>query len=90
MSVRVRQDVGMEDVHRVLAESLGSDWTVTPTSDVTVRVERNPLMWATIRLSRATDTETTFHVRPGGILLVAMYNAVYTVPLVRRALRTLG
>jgi len=88
MPIQVSHQVSLEEVQRVLSDSLDAAFKIKQTSDTTLRVQRNAVVWAVVRVSSSED-RTTFHVRPGGMLLVAMYNALYTVPLVRRALRSL-
>lgn len=85
MPTEVTQEVRLEEVQRALAEGLGSGFRITPTSDSTIRVYRNPVIWAVVRVNWAAG-RTTFHVRPGGALLVLLLNAAYTVPKVRHVL----
>ena len=85
MPTQVKQEISIEDAQRALSQALGSGYRVHSTSDSTLRVVRNPVIWASVRMSWSGGT-TTFHVRPGGFLLVMLLNMAYTVPKVQRAL----
>lgn len=84
MPTVVMKELSIEDVKRALAEGFGAQYKVTATSDSTVRVIRNPI-WATVRVE-SSEGKTTFHIRPGGAVLVLAFNALYTVPRVHRVL----
>jgi hypothetical protein len=85
MPTEVTQELLLADVERALSEGLGSGYRVKATSDSTLRVSRNPVIWAVVRVSW-TGGRTIFSVRPGGALLVLALNAAYTVPKVRHVL----
>lgn len=85
MRSQVEQDLTLEAVQRALADELGPGYRVTATSASALRVYRNPVIWATVHLTWSSG-QTTFRVRPGGLILVMLVNASYTVPKVRRAL----
>jgi hypothetical protein len=85
MAKEVMYEIRLEDVQRALNDALGPAYKVTAKSDSTVRVSRNPVIWGSVRVSWSGG-KTTFHVRPGGALVVLALNAIYTVPKVRNAL----
>jgi hypothetical protein len=84
-AIEVNKDVGLEDVQRALSDALGPAYRVTITSDSSLRIMRNFVTWGTVHVRRS-EGRTRFQVRPGGLILAAAFNAVYTTPKIRRAL----
>jgi hypothetical protein len=84
MPTEVKNEIGIEEVRKALSDAL-PHWRVTPTSESTLRVLHDPVIWSVVRLSWSGG-KTNFYVRPGGFLLVALFNALYTVPKIRRIL----
>jgi hypothetical protein len=90
MPTLIRKEIGLQDVEHALADQLGSGYRVNVTSDTSLRVYRNPVIWATVHVSWPGGG-TAIRVRPGGFVLVMLLNVLYTVPKVRAALdRGLG
>ena len=85
MPTVVDKEITLEDARRVLADALGPAYRVTATSGSTLKVSRNPVMWATVRMGWSGG-RTTIRVTPGGLLLFRAINAFATAPKVRRAL----
>jgi hypothetical protein len=84
-ALAVDKEISLEDVQRALGDALGPGYRVSVTSGSSVKVRRNAVTWATVHLSWSAG-KTSFRVRPGGLILVAAFNAVYTVPKIRHAL----
>jgi hypothetical protein len=81
----VNKEISLEDVQRALAEGLGPGYRVSATSGSTLKVMRNAVTWGTVHVSWSAG-KTSFRVRPGGLILVAAFNAVFTVPKIRHGL----
>lgn len=86
-AITVNRDIGLDAVQRGLSDALGPGYRITPTSGSSLRVMRNFLAWGTVHVSW-TEGTTSFRVTPGGLILVAAFNAFYTAPKIRRALDT--
>lgn len=84
-ALAVDKEISLEDVRRALAGALGPGWRVTVTSGSALKVTRNAVTWGTVHVSWASG-KTSFRVRPGGLILVAAFNAVSTVPKIRHAI----
>jgi hypothetical protein len=84
-ALAVNKEISLEDAQRALADALGPGWRVTVTSGSSLKVTRNAVTWATVHVSWPSGS-TSFRVRPGGLILVAAFNAVSTVPKIRHAL----
>lgn len=84
-AIVVNKDVGLESVQRALSDALGPGYRVTATSGSSLRVVRNFIVWGSVHVSWSGG-RTSFQVRPGGLILVAGFNALYTVPKIRHAL----
>ncbi len=84
-ALTVDKEISLEDVQRALADALGPGWRVTVTSGSALKVTRNAVTWGTVHVSWPSG-KTSFRVRPGGLILVAAFNAVSAVPKIRHAL----
>ena len=84
-TLAVDQEISLEDVQHALGDTLGPGYRVSVTSGSSLKVMRNAASWGTVHLSWSAG-KTSFRVRPGGLILVAAFNAVYTVPKIRHAL----
>jgi hypothetical protein len=84
-TIEVNKDVGLDDVQRALSDALGPAYRVSITSGSSLKVMRNFVTWGTVHVRRSGG-RTSFRVRPGGLILAAAFNAVYTTPKIRRAL----
>ena len=85
-AIEVNREIGLEGVQRGLSEALGPGYRVSTTSsDSSLRVIRNFVVWGTVHV-RWSGGRTSFRVTPGGFILVGAFNALYTVPKIRRAL----
>lgn len=83
--MQIKKAVGVPEIERALGDELGPTYKVKATSETTLRVYRNPVIWAKVHVTWS-DGGTTFRVRPGGVLLVLLLNSLYTAPKVRGAL----
>ena len=81
----VDKEISPEDVQRALGDTLGPSYRLRVTSGSSPKVRRNAVTWGTLHLSWSAG-KTSSRVRPGGLILVAAFNAVYTVPKIRHAL----
>jgi hypothetical protein len=84
-AIEMHEDISLEDVQRALADALGPGYRISATSDSSLRITRNFIIWGTVQVSWSAG-ETSFRVRPGGLVLVAAFNAVSIVPKIRHAL----
>jgi hypothetical protein len=84
-AIDVNKEVGLDDVQRALSDALGAGYRVSTISGSSLRVMRNFLVWGTVHVSWSGGA-TSFRVRPGGLIVVGAFNALYTVPRIRRAL----
>lgn len=85
MSTELKHRVPLEEIQRVLTDSLGPTYRVTVTSANNLRVYRNPVIWARVRVGWSGEA-TTVRVVPGGFFLLMALNALYTAPKVRHAI----
>lgn len=86
MPTLIKKEIGIHDVEHALAGELGPGYRVKVTSETSLRVYRNPAIWASVHVTWPGGA-TDIRVRPGGFILVMLLNALYTVPKVRAALR---
>jgi hypothetical protein len=84
-AVMVNKEIRIEDVQRALSNNIEPAYRVSITSRSTLKVMRNFAVWGTVHVSWS-DGKTSFRVRPGGLILAAAYNAIFTTPKIRRAL----
>jgi hypothetical protein len=84
-ALTVDKEISLEDVQRALADVLGPGYRVSVTSGSALKVTRNAVTWGTVHVSWPAG-KTSFRVRPGGLILVAAFNAVSTVPKIRHGL----
>jgi hypothetical protein len=84
-ALEVNENIGIEDVQRGLSDALGAGYRVKASSASALRVTRNFVIWGTVHITWS-EGWTRFRVRPGGLIVVAAINAVYTVPRIRQAL----
>jgi hypothetical protein len=84
-AVMVNKEIRLEDVQRALSDNLGARYRVNIASHSSLKVARNFAVWGTVHV-RWSEGGTSFRVRPGGLILAAAYNAIFTTPKIRRAL----
>jgi len=84
-ALAVDREISLEDVQRALADALGPGYRVSVTSGSSLKIMRNAVTWGTVHVSWSAG-KTSFRVRPGGLILVAAFNAVSTVPNIRHGL----
>ncbi len=84
-AIEVNRQIEAEDARAALSEALGPGYRVSVSSPSSLKVTRNFLIWGTVHTSWSGGS-TRFRVRPGGLILVAAFNALYTVPKIREAL----
>jgi hypothetical protein len=83
--VEVNKDISLDDVYSALSGGLGPRYRTSVLSGSSLKVMRNVAVWGVVHVTWSGD-RTSFRVRPGGLILVAAFNAVYTAPKIRRAL----
>ena len=84
-TVQVKPEVGLEDMQQALSNALGPTYRVSAKSDSTLRVYRNPVIWATVRVSWSAGS-TTVRVSSGGLVAVKLINALTITPRIRKVL----
>lgn len=84
-AIQVGRQIQAEDAQAALSEALDPGYRVSVSSPSSLKVTRNFLIWGTVHMS-CTGDSTSFRVRPGGLIVVAAFNALYTVPKIREAL----
>ncbi|HXY45820.1 MAG TPA: hypothetical protein VEH29_16660 [Acidimicrobiales bacterium] len=84
-TTRVNYEESLEEVEHALSKALGPAYTVTAISPSTLRVKRNNVITATVRLSWS-DEGTTFRVRGGGLIVSRVIDSFTVTPKVRHAL----
>jgi len=85
-AVQTKQEVGVEDVQRTLADLLGPKYHVTVASGSTLKVGRSGVIPAQVKMSRANGV-TTFKVVTTGLIVSRIVQAASLNPRVRRALK---
>lgn len=84
-TLAVSEEISLEDVQRALGDALGPGYRVSVTSGSSLKVMRNAVTRGTVHVSWPAG-KASFRVRPGGLILVAAFNAACTVPKIRHAL----
>ena len=84
-TTRVSREIPLDEVRRTLSDALGRAYTVTATSDSTLKIRRAPLVTARVKVSWQDDG-TTLQAAPGEAWIVQGLNALTIYPKVRRAL----
>ena len=82
----VSRDMTLEQIQRALSDALGPAYTVTATSDSTLKVRRFPLMTASVDVRWDEAHTTTLHAAPGEAWIFQGINALTIYPKVHRAL----
>lgn len=83
--LKVRQDVGIEDVQRTLTKVLGPKFRVTIGSGSILKVGRTGVIPSQVRVNSANGV-TTFQISTTGLILSRLLQAISINPRVRRAL----
>lgn len=84
-TLKVSQDVGVEDVQRTLTEVLGPKFRVTIGSGSVLRVGRTGVIPSRVRVHSANG-ETTFQISTTGLIVSRLLQATSINPHARRAL----
>lgn len=85
MPTALKQVVSLEEAQRAVSAALGPGYQMSTKSDASFTVHRSGLFGVRVTMTWA-EGATTFKVRPEGVLLVLLFNFVFTAPKVRRAL----
>ncbi len=75
----------LEEIQRTLSEALGRAYRVTATSDSTLKIQRMPLMTATVNVKWDGD-RTTLKAAPGEAWILQGINALTIYPKLRHTL----
>jgi hypothetical protein len=86
-AIEVNRQIEVEDAQKALSDALGPGYQVSVGSSNSLKVKRNLLAFATVRLSWSGGG-TSFRVSPGGLVVLAAINSLVTVPKIREALGT--
>jgi len=84
-TTEIRGEIPLGEIQRTLSGALGPAYTVTTTSDSTLKIRRLPLVTAQVKISWPDDG-TTLQAAPGEAWILQGINALTIYPKVRRAL----
>jgi len=84
-TVKAKRPVDIEEVQQVLSDELGSAYQVRALSGSSLKVRRNSVMAATVRLVQSGGM-TSFRVSSGGLILFKLMNSQSITPRVIRLL----
>ena len=84
-TTEVRGEIPLEEIQRTLSEALGRAYRVTATSDATLKIQRMPLMTATVNVKWYEDG-TTLQAAPGEAWILQGLNALTIYPKVRHTI----
>ncbi len=83
--VQAKRPVDIEEVQQVLSDVLGSTYQVRTTSGSALKVRRNSVMTAAVRVVQSGGL-TSFRVSSGGLILLKLMNSQSITPKVVRLL----
>jgi hypothetical protein len=83
MATELRTEIPLEEIRRALSDELGAHYTVTATSDSTLKVKRMPLVTERVQVKWHGD-RTTIVVSPGEVWILQGINALTIHRKVRR------
>ena len=84
-TTEVRGEIPLDELQHILSDALGRGYTVTATSDSTLKIRRAPLVTATIHVMWHGD-RTTLQAAPGEVWILQGINALTIYPKVCHAL----
>lgn len=84
-TTEVRGEIPLDELQHILSDALGRGYTVTATSDSTLKIRRAPLVTATIHVTWHGD-RTTLQAAPGEVWILQGINALTIYPKVRHTL----
>jgi len=84
-TVQLNYEVSLEEIQRALSNALGPAYRVRATSDSMLKIKRNNVITATVRVSRSEEG-TTVRVRGGGLIVARVLDSFTITPKVRHAL----
>ncbi len=84
-TTKVSREIPLDEIQRTLSSALGPAYTVTTTSDSTLKIRRLPLVTAKVKISWPDDG-TTLDAAPEEVWILQGINALTIYPKVRRAL----
>jgi len=84
-TTKVNREIALDEVRRVLSDTLGPAYQVTAASDSTLKVRRFPLVTARVNVTW-DENETILQAAPGEVWFLQGMNALTIYPKVRHAL----
>ena len=81
-TTKTSRQLPLDEIQRTLSGALGPAYTVTTTSDSTLKIRRAPLVTATVNVKSYEDG-TTLEVAPGEAWILQGINALTIYPKVR-------
>ena len=84
-TTEIRGEMPLEEIQHTLSEALGHGYQVTATSDRTLKIQRMPLITATVNVKWHGDS-TTLQAAPGQAWILQGINALTIYPKLRRTL----
>ena len=84
-TTKISREIPLDEVRRTLSGALGPAYTVTATSDSTLRIQRFPLVTAKVKVSWQDDG-TTLQAAPGEAWILQGINALTIYPKLRHTL----
>jgi hypothetical protein len=84
-TTKTSRQLPLDEIQRTLSGALGPAYTVTTTSDSTLKIRRLPLVTAKVKISWHDDG-TTLQAAPGETWILQGINALTIYPKLRRAL----
>jgi hypothetical protein len=84
-TTKTSRQLPLDEIQRTLSGALGPAYTVTTTSDSTLKIRRLPLITAKVKISWHDD-RTTLQAAPGEAWILQGINALTIYPKLRRTL----
>jgi hypothetical protein len=84
-AIEVNRQIEVEEAQKALSEALGSGYDVSVGSPSSLKVKRDFVSRATVNMSWSGGT-TSFQVSPTGLIVLALYNSMFTTPKIREAI----
>lgn len=84
-AIEVNRQIEVEEAEKALSDALGPGYQVTVDSPSSLKVKRNLLTGGTVQMSWSGGS-TSFRVNPTGLVGLAIYNAMFTSPKIRKAI----
>lgn len=84
-AIEVNREIEIEDARKALSDALGPGYQVTVGSSSSLKVKRNLFAGGTVHLNWSGGS-TSFRVSPTGLVALAAFNALFTVPKIQEGL----